>query len=424
MSNQGQRTVVSKCDIQERFDVRFCLKLISVAIAIAITTQSAHAGPFSVVRLVNDTPITQYEVSQRKKLLQALGAGGDVDALAMQQLTEDRLKQQAADAVGMTLQDEAMDEAITSFASQRQTTPAALRQQTQSAGVAPESLDEFVRTGVMWRDLVNIRFRGRATPSQADLENILNYAASAQQESVFIREIAIPFAERGVEGAKQLADQIIRDVRNGANFAEMARQYSRTPTAPQGGAVGWTPANRLPPLFAGQILPLSPGDVTGPIEVPAGIIVIQLADIREDPIASKSSMTVSYTRLDVLIPEGGTLDDARQNALELAEGIEGCNETEGRFKDFGPASGRFGPDPISSVPPNVGLALASLDADESAVLPPTEAGVSVITLCNRAATDDPEAIANLERQVFNQRMNNYASSYLQELQADAIIVDK
>jgi len=48
----------------------------------------------------------------------------------------------------------------------------------------------------------------------------------------------------------------------------------------------------------------------------------------------------------------------------------------------------------------------------------------VITLCNRSATNDPEAIENLQNQVFNQRMNNYASSYIQELLADAIIVDK
>ncbi len=394
--------------------------------AIVMASHSALAkGPFSVVRLVNNAPITQYELTQRTRLLQSLGArSSDIEAMALQQLTEDRLKEQAADAVGMTLQDDALDEAIENFAEQRQASVGGLRSLTERAGVAPETLNDFVRVGVLWRDLVNIRFRNRATPSQADLENILNFAASARQESVFIREIAIPFAERGNEGARSLAERIIRDVRGGASFSALARQYSRTPTAARGGDVGWTPANRLPPLFAGQILSISPGDVTSPIEVPAGIIVIQLVDIREDPVSSNSSMTISYSRLDVPLTGNASIEEAQSQATELAIELDDCNSAESLFSEFGPASGRYGPDPLSAIPPNIALALASLDAGETAILQPSDAGVSVITLCNRAATDDPEAIANLERQVFNQRMNNYASSYIQELQADAIIVDR
>jgi len=421
---QDPHESVGRDEHRSDVNVRFSTVLL-IVISLCFSVKSVQAkGPFSVIRLVNDRPITQFELSQRVKLLEVLGAsGGNIEALAMEQLTEDRLKTQAAEAIGMTLQQDAFEEAFASFAQQRQSTPDALRSSMSRAGVAKETLDDFVETGVLWRDLVNIRFRSRATPSPSDLENILNYAASARQESVFIREIAIPFAERGNEGARQLAEQIIRDVRNGSSFAALARQYSRTPTAANGGAVGWTPANRLPPLFAGQILSLSPGDVSAPIEVPAGIIVIQLADIRENPAATDTGMTISYTRIDVPFHESNAAE-AEQKAVSLADQIGDCNDAESRFSEFGPASGRYGPDTISALPPNVALALASLDAGESAVLSPTSAGISVITLCNRAATDDPEAIANLERQVFNQRMNNYASSFIQELQADAIIVDR
>lgn len=405
------------------------MRLLAVIVMILACTisgiPSAAKGPFSVVRMVNDAPITQFDISQRVKLLQVLGArGGDLEATAIQQLTEDRLKTQAADAIGMTLQEDAFNEAFESFAAQRQTSSGGLRSQVERAGVAPETLNDFVTVGVLWRDLVSIRFRNRATPSQADLENILNYAASAKQESIFIREIAIPFAERGNEGARTLAQRIIRDVRNGANFASFAREYSRTPTAAKGGAVGWTPVNRLPPLFSGQLLTLSPGDVTSPIEVPAGIIIIQLVDIREDSSASNASMTISYTRLDVPLSDDLPLEEAQASASRLAAELDGCNDAESRMTQFGPASGRYGPDKVSDIPPTVALSLANLDAGESGVLAPSSAGVSVITLCNRAATDDPEAIANLERQVFNQRMGNYASSFIQELQADAIIIDK
>lgn len=397
---------------------------ILVALLASGIWESAQAqNPFAVARKVNTSIITNYDISQRIKLLSALGVRApEMRELALKQLTEDRLKEQAAKAAGMSLPEDAIDDVMENFAKQRQMSVGALRSTTRRAGVDPMTLDDFVRVGVLWRDLVNLRFRSRATPTEADIETILNYAASSKQESVFIREIAIPFAERGNQGARDLADRIIRDVNNGASFSALARQYSRTPTAANGGAVGWTPANRLPPAIAGQILTLSKGEMTAPIEVQAGIIVIQLADIREEANDNSTEITASYIRLDVPITD--TPEDANARAATLIDDLDGCTDAEARISEFGPASGRFGPDPLATIPADVSMALAGLDADEATSLQPSDAGVSVIVLCRRAATTDPEAITNLQNQVFSQRMGNYASSFIQELLADAIIEDK
>lgn len=385
-------------------------------------------NPYAVVRIVNSSVITNYDISQRIKLMQVLGVRQpDMRALALQQLTEDRLKAEAAASVGLSLQDGALEEGLAAFAAQRQMSAGAFEAQSRSAGVAKETLDDFVTVGVLWRDLVNLRFRRRAAPSEADVENVLNFAASATQESVFIREIAIPFAERGNQGARNLADRIIRDVRNGASFAAFARQYSRTSTAPRGGAVGWTPANRLPPALAGQILALTPGDVTAPIEVPAGIIVIQLADIREIAASENPDITATYVRLDVPVADASnSAEIARANevATNLISELDGCSDAETRASEFGPASGVFGPVSVSELAPDIALTLAGLDADEAGIVAPSAAGVSVIMLCRRAATANPEAIDQLQSQIFSQRMNSYANSYLQELLADAIIRDQ
>ncbi len=54
------------------------------------------ANPYAPALTVNDSVITHYDIDQRVKLLDALGANGDINKLAIQQLTEDRLKLQAA----------------------------------------------------------------------------------------------------------------------------------------------------------------------------------------------------------------------------------------------------------------------------------------------------------------------------------------
>ena len=401
---------------------------IVAVLAILCGAQTASAqNPFAAARFVNEQIISNYEVSQRVRLLQALGLNSpDVRDIALRQLTEDRVKMQAADLVGLSVNESGITQATEQFAKQRQMSVGGLMARLRSNRVAPETFTDFITAATTWRSLVTVRFRDRASPSDADIENALNYAASRAQESVFIREIAIPFAERGQNGARRLADQIARDVRAGASFAAKARAFSRTASAPRGGAIGWTPVNRLPPQISTQLLTLSPGEVTAPIIVSAGVVLLQLVDIREEPSANRGGVSATYLRLD--IPVAGETEAAMTAALasgtELAKSLRDCRDAQGRVDEFGPLSGRYGPDPLPEIPPHIALTLSNLDANEAGTTAVTSGRVSVIMLCSRTVDTNVDQIEALRNQLFNQRMTNYGNGYLQELLADALIVDK
>lgn len=384
-------------------------------------------NPFAAARVVNESIISNYEISQRVRLLQALGLNSpDVREIALRQLTEDRVKQQAAARIGLQVDEETVARTTEGFAKQRQMSVGGLKSRMASNNVAPESFDDFITSQTLWRSLITLRFRERASPSEADIENALNYAASRAQESVYIREIAIPFAERGQNGARQLAARITRDVNNGASFSALARRYSRTASAQRGGDVGWSPVNRLPPQIASQLLTLSPGEVTAPIIVSAGVILLQLVDIREDAAADRGGVSATYIRLDVPIgqPTEAGIASAITDASALAKDLMNCRDAQSRIADYGPLSGRYGPDPLPEIPPDIGLTLANLDADEAGVTAATSDRVSVIILCSRTVDADVDQVEALRNQLFNQRMINYGNGYLQELLADAVIVDK
>ena len=183
--------------------------------------------------------------------------------------------------------------------------------------------------------MVQSRFRARAQPSENDVQNALNFGASGVQESVFLREIAIPFAERGQTGARALADRIARDVANGASFAALARQYSRTPTAQRGGSLGWRPANRLPPVIAGAVLSLSPGEVSSQIEVPAGIILMQLVDIREEESGVSGDILAGYIRIDVPSQNPSAAAEDLRNSAETCIEADSIAAAAGGIDDHG-----------------------------------------------------------------------------------------
>lgn len=394
--------------------------LLAVFLLAGIADDARAQNPYAVKRIVDTSIITNYDVSQRVRLLRAFGfRGTDPEELAIRQLTEDRLKFEAAERNGVALSEDGYDIGLQEFAQQRSASANGLLATMRNAGVSEEAFRQFLTAGLLWRGVVQSRFRARAQPSETDIQNALNFGASGVQESLLLREIAIPFAERGNDGARSLAERIARDVGNGSSFAGFAREFSRTPTAASGGSLGWRPANRLPPLIAGAVLALSPGEVSAPIEVPAGIILLQLVDIREEEGAGAfGDVLAGYVRIDV----AGT-DPAAATAA-LRNDAETCIEADSIAADAGGQSGRYGPDPLSDIPVDIAMVLAGLDANEIGATQPTENGVSVIMLCNRTVTTDPEQIAALQNQIFSQRMAAYANGYLQELLADAVIVDK
>ena len=74
------------------------------------------ANPYAPAITVNDGVITYYDIDQRMRLLGALGAGGDLRELAVEQLTEDRLKLQAADELGIELPEGTVEAGLEEFA--------------------------------------------------------------------------------------------------------------------------------------------------------------------------------------------------------------------------------------------------------------------------------------------------------------------
>lgn len=244
--------------------------------------QAQAPNPFSPALTVNDSAITHYDITQRIRLIEALGARGDTRAIAIDQLTEDRIKIQAANALGIELPEGAIMTGVEEFASQRGLTVDDVFNVLAQREIDRQTMDDFVQAGLMWREVVQTQFRQKAMPSEADLDAALSLAETTPVEVVQISEIALPFAERGEAETLELADRLARDLARGASFAEAARQYSRSATAAQGGLLEPVAAAQLPPAIRSQVLLLPVGGVTGPIPISGGVAILRLNSIRQE----------------------------------------------------------------------------------------------------------------------------------------------
>ncbi|MCB1371593.1 MAG: peptidylprolyl isomerase [Rhodovulum sp.] len=240
------------------------------------------ANPYAAAYTVNNGVITFYDIEQRTMFLEALGAPGDVRELAIKQLTEDRLKIQAAESLGIELPEGAIEAGKEEFATGRGLTVEDVDRVLESRGIDQQTMDDFVEAGISWREVVGTLFRARASPTEEDIDAALEFSATAPVEVVQLAEIAIPFAERGEPETLALADRIHADLTRGANFAEMARRYSRSSSAERDGLIEPLPAAQLPAAMRSQILLMRPGQVTPPMPISGGVAILKLVSVRQE----------------------------------------------------------------------------------------------------------------------------------------------
>lgn len=86
-------------------------------------------------------------------------------------------------------------------------------------------------------------------------------------------------------GARAKAEEILKQIRDGADFGEMARKYSSDPASgANGGNLGQFSKGMMVPEFEDALDRLSPGELGGPVQTAFGFHIIRLDQVKEERI--------------------------------------------------------------------------------------------------------------------------------------------
>ena len=97
--------------------------------------------------------------------------------------------------------------------------------------------------------------------------------------------IEIKASENQRAEALQQAEDLLARIRNGENFAELARQYSGDPgSAEAGGDLGFFSRGGFVPAFEEVAFTLNPGEVSHPVETEFGYHIIRVDAVQGDQI--------------------------------------------------------------------------------------------------------------------------------------------
>jgi parvulin-like peptidyl-prolyl isomerase len=115
------------------------------------------------------------------------------------------------------------------------------------------------------------------------------------------------------------ADMVYKKIKGGADFKDMAKQYSDDKgTSSSGGDLGFINSDDLLPELFKAVKNMSPGDVKGPVKTKLGYQIIKLSEVRniQNPEYLKNKETIERTLVEKQFKHQLKLfvDDLREDA--------------------------------------------------------------------------------------------------------------
>ncbi|CAG0972348.1 Chaperone SurA [Methylophilaceae bacterium] len=109
-------------------------------------------------------------------------------------------------------------------------------------------------------------------------------------EQTKLRHILVKLSEVVSENdAQQRMTMIKERLDNGADFAELARQYSEDASAASGGDLGWVNPGDTVPQFEQAMNLLAPGEFSEPVRTPFGWHLIQVVERRKQDMTQEAA---------------------------------------------------------------------------------------------------------------------------------------
>ncbi len=181
---------------------------------------------------------------------------------------------------------------------------------------------------------------------------------------------------------------------------------------------------KLPPQLQPVVLALDPGEITEPLPLQGAVAMFQMRGVREVTGSRQTYSAIDYA--SYYLPGGRSAETLAQ-AQKIADSLDTCEDLYGVAKDQDPSVLDRQSLVPAEIPQDIGIELAKLDPNEISLSLTRNQGQTLVLLmlCGRTAQlgegESRETVANA---LTHQRLTSLADSFLEQLRADALIIEK
>lgn len=260
-----------------------CLLIVFVAAA-ALAPRKASAVEPKIVARVNGeplawaefqrmraNPLTLRQIQQKLDVLDPDAKEKELDRLALRKLINRRLLLQEAGLKRITVTEKELDEAI-----------AALRRSFEDIGsfgvwMKEQDLDEQSLFGSVRADMLADRVRAALVEEVRVTDKQVQQYYESHKKNLKADEVRLQII---VVKDKVTAEEVLTALREGKDFASLARQRSIGRRAAKGGDTGWVSSETLWPPLQKSVGAMKAGEAGGPLQKGNEFLIVRLEERR------------------------------------------------------------------------------------------------------------------------------------------------
>jgi len=275
------------------------LTAIGASVALAQTPAPARPAPRvisvdRVVAVVNDEAITQHDLNDatnivvqqmQQQKLQAPPA--DVlERQVLERLVTEKALMQYAKETGLKVDDTQVERAVQRIAQDNKLSVEDFRKALEQEHISYAKYRDDIRNEIIVQRLREREVESRLTVTDAEVDQYLatlklqNTGDTEYQLAHILVIVPEQASAEQIEAKRRRAEEALKAIRAGGDFAQVAAGFSDASDALRGGNLGWRPGARLPTVFVEQVRTMQPGDVSPVLRSAAGFHIVKLLDQR------------------------------------------------------------------------------------------------------------------------------------------------
>jgi len=325
---------------------RIWLALLTATLLLLLAAAPALAAqPLDrIVAVVNEDVVLQSELEHELKTVSdqlrqrntPLPDRQTLTRQVLERLIMQKLQLSMAQRAGIRVDDATLNAAVQRIAEQNKLTLSQFRATLESEGYDYAKFREGLRREIAIARLQQRQAEAQVSVSPREIDEYLASQNAASNVEYLVGHILIAIppsaSPEQVQAARDKAARAREQLVQGADFRRVAAAFSDSPTALEGGTLGWRSQGQLPTLFADQVPRMRVGEVSEPIESPGALHLIKLLDKRD---GERQVVIQSHAR-HILIRTNEVVSDA--DARARLAGIKARIEAGESFEELARAN--------------------------------------------------------------------------------------
>ena len=400
------------------------LKRISIILLVATSLANIKVlaqNKFEPIVTVNNRIVSHYELSQRLALLNVLQPNKIFRKQVLKNLINERLLEQFSEQFKIKISEKKIEEELSVLANQFNVSNDVFLEELKKLNISKQTVTSFLKNRILLTEVVYFKFSNRAAISVDEVDSfIINGKASIELN---LAEIVLPFRYDNKEEILNLVSSIKNRLSEGRKFESIAKEYSKSPTAINGGDIGWVPISQMPIDLGNKLLTANINEIIGPEIIENIVVLYKLIAMRDVPLFNSVNTELDY----IEVSHSSESKLSLKETVVLFEDNDNCLNLQFKLKNYESLSKNLTRTVVSSkkIDKEKLNYLEKLDSGEMALIGSNKQSDAILLMLCSRQQEISKSDRELARQfLISQRLNFLADGLLADLKSEAKIIYK